>query len=210
MGLFDWMGSDPSKAADKYLKQIPDMAHGIYDPWMQQGQRLGGSLEDQYHALMRDPGGRLNEIGGGYQQSPGFKFALQQALQGAGNAAASGGMAGSPAHEQQNMGLATNLANQDYNQWLQNAMQMYSQGLQGGQGMYGTGAGMSNNLAGMLSGNMQDRASNAFSGANWKNSMNIGLPLMGAGMYFGQGNNKGGQGGGMDMAKIAQYAAMFA
>lgn len=184
MGLFDWLGNDPSKAADKYLKQIPGMAHGIYDPYMQQGQRMGGMLEGQYGQLLGDPGGMINKIGAGYQQSPGFQFALKQAMQGAGSAAAAGGMAGSPMHEQQNMSLATNLANQDYNQWLQNAMGMYGQGLQGAQGMYGTGANAGNSLAQMLSGNLQDRASNAFSGANWRNSMNIGLPLQGAAAYM--------------------------
>jgi hypothetical protein len=189
MGLFDWLGSDPSKEADKYLKQIPGMAHGIYDPYMQQGQRLGGMLEGQYGQLMGDPGGMLNKIGGGYQQSPGFQFALKQALQAGGNAAAAGGMAGSPMHERANMETATGLANQDYNQWLQNAMGMYGTGLQGAQGMYGAGANAAGNLAGMLGSNLQDRASNAYSGANWRNSMNIGLPLQAAAAYFTGGQS---------------------
>jgi hypothetical protein len=82
------------------------------------------------------------------------------------------------------MGLATNLANQDYNQWLQNAMGMYNQGLSGAQGMYNTGANASNNFASMMANNMQNQGSNAAAGANWKNNMNFGLPMGLAGMFL--------------------------
>ena len=107
-------------------------------PYIDQGQAQYGNLNSQYGQLMNDPGGRMNQIGQSYHQSPGFQFALQQALQGAGHAAAAGGMAGSPHHEQQNMGLATNLANQDYNQWLQQALGLYGRGMSGSQSLYDT------------------------------------------------------------------------
>jgi len=134
-----FFGGDPSKSAGKYLDQIPGQTGKYFDPFIGRGNRAGDILEGQYGNLLNDPSGMLNKIGQGYQQSPGFKFALQQAMQGAGHAAAAGGMAGSPQHEQQSMGLATNLANQDYNSWLQNALGLYGQGLSGEQNMYGVG-----------------------------------------------------------------------
>jgi hypothetical protein len=122
-GFFGGGGEDPEKEAMGYLDKIPGEAHRNLDPWVDYGR-----------SLTQDPGGRLNQIGQGYHQSPGFQFALQQALQGAGHAAASGGMAGSPQHEQENMGIATNLGNQDYNNWMTNALGLHNTGFAGGMG----------------------------------------------------------------------------
>ena len=176
MGLFDFLGGgkDPSKAANKYLDKIPGMAQQQYNPYINAGQRQLPGLEDQYAQMMGNPGGFINDIGKGYQQSPGFDFAMKQALQGSGNAMAAGGMAGSPMHEQANMGLATDLANQDYNQWLQTALGQHQQGIAGGQGLYNTGAGASDSLARMLADTYGSQASNAFAGAQSQNNMNMG------------------------------------
>lgn len=120
-GLF--MGNNnPADAGMGYLDQIPGETHKNLDPWANYGMNL-----------TQHPGERLNEIGQGYHQSPGFQFALQQALQGSGHAAAAGGMAGSPQHEFQNMGIATGLADQDYNKWLENAMGLHNTGYTQGQ-----------------------------------------------------------------------------
>jgi hypothetical protein len=113
-------GEDPAKAANKYFDQIPDELKKYMEPYFQ------GGLQ---------PGQTLNQIGQGYQQSPGFQFALQQALGASNRSAAAGGMAGTPAAQQNSMQVATGLANQDYNNWLQNAL-----------GIYGTGAEMGKNL----------------------------------------------------------------
>lgn len=122
---------NPADAGMKYLDQIPDALKGYYQPYIQGGQDIMQHPEQA--------GQNINQIGSQYQQSPGFKFALQQALQGAGHAAAAGGMAGSPQHEQQNMGIATQLGNQDYYNWLNPAMDMYNQtanrGFQGSSSM---------------------------------------------------------------------------
>jgi len=140
-GMFGGSGwKNPADSASEYMNQIPGELDTYLSPYINAGQQALPGLQDQYGQLMKDPGARMNQIGQSYHQSPGFQFAMQQALQGAGHAAAAGGMAGSPQHEQQNMTLATNLANQDYNQYLQNALGMYGTGLQGQQGLYDTGA----------------------------------------------------------------------
>ena len=124
--------------------------------------------------MMGNPDDFINNIGKGYQQSPGFDFALKQALQGSSNAMAAGGMAGSPMHEQANMELATNLANQDYNQWLQTALGQHSQGLAGGQGIYNSGMNASDAMARMIADAYGSQASNAFAGAQSQNNMMMG------------------------------------
>jgi hypothetical protein len=174
MGLFDFLYDDPSKDANKYLEKLPGTVSPYYTPYTQAGQRQLPGLESQYGELVNNPGGKLNEIGAGFHESPGFQFALKQALSGAGHAAAAGGMAGSPQHEQQNMEIATQLGNQDYYDWLNPAVGMYNEGLQGSQGLYNTSASLSDALAKLLGGNLESKASNAYAGAANRNSMNLG------------------------------------
>lgn len=170
-GGIDWLTGykNPSEDAMKYLDQMPAEIKKYFEPYINAGNRALTGIEDQYGQLIKDPGSRLNEIGKGYQQSPGFDFALKQALGAGGRAAAAGGMAGSPMHEQQNMQTATGLANQDYNQWLQNALGLYGTGLHGSHDIYNTGAkagmGLGENLASILAG----KAGLAYAGQNAQN-----------------------------------------
>jgi hypothetical protein len=166
---------NPAEGARPYFDQIPGQLEKYYNPYIQRGERAGNAMEGAYGNLINDPGGMLNKIGGGYQQSPGFKFALQQALGGAGHAAAAGGMAGSPQHEQQSMEMATNLANQDYNTWIQHALGLYGAGLGGEENMYNTGAkagmGMGDNMASQLA----QRAKLEYEARNAENQRNGGI-----------------------------------
>lgn len=212
-GLFGG-GGDPYDAASKYYNQIPGMLQGQLNPWIQQGQRMGNQLEgqygqligglpglqqqygqmagmgqqvmNQYGQLMNDPNSVMNKIGSQYQQSPGFQFQMNQGMNAANNAAASGGMAGSPQHQQQAATMAEGLANQDYWNYMNKGLGLYGQGLQGGanifgtglagqqglynqglagmQGMYGTGFQGANALAGGLANTMMNQGNLAFSG----------------------------------------------
>ena len=155
MGLFGGGKSHHSKnpmdAAMPFLNQMDPLLQQYYQPYIQAGNRQLPNLESQYGQLTNDPGGFLNKVGQNYQQSPGFDFAMKQALQGAGHAAAAGGMAGSPQHEQQNMQLASDIASQDYDRWMREALGLYGEGLGGQQNLYGLGAqagmGLGTNLA---------------------------------------------------------------
>lgn len=142
---------NPASKASPYFNQMSSEIKNAYSPWVNYGQ-----------SLINDPSGKLNAIGAGYHESPGFQFALQQALQGAGHAAAAGGMAGSPEHEFQNMQVATGLANQDYNTFLQNALGLHQLGYTQGQS---AGTGMGEDLASILA----NRAKLEYEGQNAKN-----------------------------------------
>lgn len=131
-GLFGG-NKNPADAANHYISQIPGQTNQYNQPYFDTGTNQLNQINKQYTDLQNDPGGKFNQIGESFHQSPGFQFALQQALQGAGHAAAAGGMAGSPQHEQQNMGLATDLANQDYYNYMKGATGLYGEGLHGGQ-----------------------------------------------------------------------------
>lgn len=135
MGFFGGGYKNPADAAQPYLNRIPGAIGQYYNPYFQAGTGALPQLQGQYGQLLNDPGGKLNQIGQGFHESPGFQFALQQALQGAGHAAAAGGQAGSPEHQQRNIELATQLGNQDYQNYLHNALGLYGQGLEGERGL---------------------------------------------------------------------------
>jgi hypothetical protein len=169
----DWQ--NPADAGMDYMNQIPGQLDKYLSPYINAGQKALPGLQDQYGQLMNDPGGRINQIGQSYNQSPGFQFALQQALQGSGHAAAAGGMAGSPQHEQQNMGIATGLANQDYNQYMQNALGAYGAGLQGQQGIYNTGAQAGMSMGQDMASVLANQAKLAYEGQNAENQREGGM-----------------------------------
>ena len=168
MGLFG-KHKNPADEANKYISQIPGQTQQYYQPYFDAGKNQLPGLQEQYQKGMENPGAKFNEIGESFQQSPGFKFALQQALQGAGHAAAAGGMAGSPEHEQQNMGLATDLANQDYYNYMKGATDIYGNAMTGAQGMANQGQNAGQSYADMISQALAQQGSNAATGAMQRN-----------------------------------------
>lgn len=194
-GLGQYLGGwkNPYEEMSPYYDQMRKYIEQYLGPYNQAGQRQIPGLEEEYGKLISDPGGFINKMGAGYQESPGFKFALQQALQGSGHAAAAGGMAGSPQHEFQNMGIATNMANQDYMNWLKTALGEYGLGLHGKEGMFRTGAemgrGMGEDLASIAANEalmkyLAQAAENERSGGLWGNILG-GLGTIGGGLIGG-------------------------
>lgn len=163
---------NPADKAMPYLNQIPGSTAPYLQPYMNYGQAALPELQGQYSELLHHPGEKVNEIGSSFHQSPGFQFALQQALQGADHAAAAGGMAGSPQHQQQNMELATNLGNQDYYNWLGHAQGLYGQGLQGEQGFARMGQQASTNLADMIAQTLAQQGQLSYAGQQNINQLN--------------------------------------
>jgi hypothetical protein len=165
-GLWGLFGNDsnPANGAQGYLSQIPGAISPYYNPYINAGSGALSNLQGQYGNLLNNPGGMLNQIGSSYHQSPGFQFALQQALQGSGHAAAAGGMAGSPQHEQQNMQLATNIGNQDYYNFLNPAIGLYGQGLQGEQGLATMGFGAATNMSDQIAQALANQAGLSYAG----------------------------------------------
>jgi hypothetical protein len=160
---------NPADSASRYLSQIPSQSSQYTQPFFEAGRRALPSLQQQYSSLLNNPGNKINDIGSQFQQSPGFNFALQQALQGANHGAAAGGMAGSPQHEQQNMELATNLGNQDYNNWLRNALGLYHSGLEGEEHLAGMGEQAGMNLSDMIAQTLAQQGNLAFQDQRQKN-----------------------------------------
>ena len=103
------------------------------------------------------------------QNTPGYQFTLQQGQKGVNNALSSQGLLGSGAQAKALSDYTTGLANNTYNQQLQNALGMY-------QTNYGTALGTYNTNAGQL-GNLLNLGQNAAAGvgqANQNAAVNAG------------------------------------
>lgn len=187
-GLFGG-GSNPYDKASQYYNQIPETLRPYFEPYINQGMNTGNQLNQQYgqltgnlpalqstyDQLIHDPGSVMSRIGQGYQQSPGFQWQLNQGMNAANNAAAAGGMAGSPQHQQKAAQMAEGLANQDYWNYMNKGLGLYDTGLGSKQGLYNTGVqGMQNvyntgynaadSLAGGLAANLMNQGNLAFAG----------------------------------------------
>jgi len=139
-----------------YLNQIPGTLKPYFQPYVSAGQQAMPNLMQQYHQLLQNPAGIMGQIGAGFQQSPGYQFQVDQALGAANRAAAAGGMLGTPAEQQGIASTVNQLANQDYYNYMDRALQQYGLGLQGLQGVgqlgFGAASGLGENLAQALMG----------------------------------------------------------
>jgi hypothetical protein len=182
-GLFS-KRKNPGEEANKYLDKIPGMVNPYYQNFINSGNQQLTNLTGEYGNLVNNTGDVYNRLAGGYKESPGYQFKLRQALQAGGNASAAGGMLGTPQHEQQSMGIANDIASQDFNNYLQNQMALYGQGLQGQQGLETQGYNASTGYGDIL-GNVQgQKAQNAYAGtagANQNFASSIGNIASGIG-----------------------------
>lgn len=110
---------------------------------------LGNNPSEQYQELANNPNDVMDRLGAGYQKSPGYQHQVDQMTNASNNAAAAGGFIGSPAQQYQMAQGIGGLANQDYNQYLHNAMGLQSQGISGMGNLYGAGLNGMGNLYGM-------------------------------------------------------------
>lgn len=193
-GDSDW--KNPANAANPYLSHISGMLQRYFNPYLQEGQNAMAHLPDlegQYDQMLSNPGALVNKIGSNFHASPGFKFQTNQAMNAVNSAAAAGGMAGSPAAQDNAASVVNNLANQNYNNYLRNALGMYSQGLQAKEAQQGVdenmarmGEGASSSLADDIAGSLESQANLAYAGAQNKDQHQGGF-MSGLGSMFGAG-----------------------
>lgn len=205
-GMFG--GGSNSNNANKYFQQasndigqIPGQVSPYLNPYINSGQGAMGNLQNEYGQLLNNPGQFMNQLGKQFQQSPGYQFQVNQATNAANAAAAAGGMAGSPAEQVQLAGTVNGIANQDYYNWLNNAMGVFGQGLQGEQGLMGQGFNASQDMAEALAQARMAQANMSYNqgiNAQEGQSQDQGIFSYGLGSLasaFGLGRNKNNAGG---------------
>lgn len=122
-------GKNPSTDTINTLNGIPGKVQPFYQPYQESGKTALNDLQTQNKGLLG--GTTQNDLGAGYKESPGYKYALQQALQEGNNAQAAGGMLGTPQHQEQNMDVASGLASRDYNNYMDRQTNLYNTGYNG-------------------------------------------------------------------------------
>lgn len=155
---------NPADKAMPYLDQVPGMVSPYYDPYIQSGRRALSTTENEYGNLIRDPGARMNQIGQSFHQSPGYQYQVDQALGAANRASAAGGMLGSPMEMQGIAQSVNGMANQDYYNYLDRALNLYGQGLNGMSDINHLGYGAADKYASDLYENQQNKANLAYAG----------------------------------------------
>jgi hypothetical protein len=217
-GLGAWFGGqsyqDPSKAAMPYFQNAQNQMTAGFQPYMDAGKNSLNSLQDQINKLLSNPGGFMNQIGQGFQQSPGFKFDVDQATGAANRAAAAGGMLGSPAEQQELAGTVNGIANQDYYNWLSKALGLYGQGMNSAGDIAKLGQQSASEYGHDTTDLGESEANFAYEGAKGANEARQGAwgglagaagDLLGGNIFGGQ---QGGQGGGDSiMSSIAKSLA---
>jgi hypothetical protein len=184
--LFGGKNSNPANAAMPYLNQIPGLTNQFSLPFFQAGAGSLPGLQEQYGKLINDPSKRLNEIGAGYKESPGLNFAIQKALNSTNAQQNAQGMGGSPQNREYDTELATNYANQDYNNYLQQALGLYGGGLQGEAGLANMGQQSGQHMADTIAQLLSQQGNLAFRGQQENNSQRNSL-FGGLGQLAGAG-----------------------
>lgn len=179
-GLLQSIFSNPSapyQAGMGQLQQYLQQMQGMQNPFMQAGQGAIGNYQGML-GNMSNPSQFLNNLMGQYQQSPYAAYETQQAQRAGNNAASASGLLGSTPFLQQSQQNAGNIASQDQQQWLQNALGINNQALQGYGNLINVGQNATNNLMNQYGMYGQDMGQLAYGEQNAQNA-NMGQGIMG-------------------------------
>lgn len=187
---------EASQAAMAQERQAIAQALGLLQPFQQAG--AGFAIPGMERMLGEDPTDIINRITGQFRESPEFTFQKQAAQEALQNQLAAAGLGGSGAAIQKAGQLATGLAGQGQQQFLQNVLGQRQQQLggleqlfRGGLSAAGTGAGLLGQ-EGQALGGLQ--AAGILGRGQERSGLFGGLGELGG--LFGGGGGFGGAGGG--------------
>lgn len=175
MGIFDpqYMMNkifpDPSREAGKSLDRIPGETNQYSQPFYDSGKNQLPQLNDIYKQMMSDPNKLMEMLGGGYKESPGYQWNLKQGQAAMTNANAAGGMLGTPQHEQMAGEMATGLASQDYQKFMDHIMGLFTGGVTGSQSMASQGQQAGSDMASRIQKYLTDQATLKYTGQQSRN-----------------------------------------
>lgn len=179
---------NPANAAQPYLQQIPGVGHQYYDPYIQQGQQAGQTLQSEYGKQL-DPATFMNHLMEQYKPSEAYQGRQDDLMKQMAAVAGQGGYAGTPMAQRQYGEQANRIMSEDQQQYLQNALGIYGQGIEGTQDFYNKGYGASGSMADLLGSNLNQQGSAAFQGQGQQNQQRQDLmkalaQMLGGGMGF--------------------------
>jgi len=167
--------TNPSDAAMPYLDQIKGTMSPYYQPYIGAGQQSLGTLMGQYGNLVNDPTAIMSAIGGKFHTDPGYQFNVNEMTRGANQAAAAGGMVGSPQEQAELAQRIGGYADQNYQNFLNTGLGMYKTGLSGLGDINQMGYNASNELAQSLANALMMKSKLAYSGQEAENESSGGM-----------------------------------
>ncbi len=162
--LLGGLWGDSNKPYDKAMEQYQrygQMAQQQQQPYMQAGRQAIPQYQDWLQG-QKDPTAFINNLMGGYQESPYANYLQQQSMRAGENFGSANGLTGSTPLMQQLQQNAHNIASQDQNQWLSNVLGINQQYGQGQQNLMSGGQGAANNLSNLYSHLGEQMANGAF------------------------------------------------
>lgn len=211
-GLFGG-GGDPYKDAMKQYKMYADKAAGYQNPFYQSGVNSIPQYEDWLKG-MSDPSQFINNLMGGYSESPYSQYQQQQSMRAAQNMGSANGLSGSTPMMLQAQQNAQDISSKDMDQWLQNVLGVNTQYGQGLNTNINRGQQSANQLSNIYS-NLGNQMGGAKYGQGMANQSKfsdlisglLGLTAAGAGSMTGGGG--GNAGGGINPAQLLPFLAML-
>lgn len=143
-GIFGNSGKPYEQAGEQY-QDWTNKAATLNSPYYNAGT---GAIPEYQQWLQgqKDPGQFINNLMNQYQASPYSQYLQKQATNAGNNYASANGLSGSTPMMQQMQQNAGNIASQDMNQWLQNALGINTQYGSGQQNMMNMGQNATNSL----------------------------------------------------------------
>lgn len=189
---------EASQAAMAQERQSMMQALGLLSPFQQAGVGAIGGLQGM---LGQDPTDIVNKILGQFRESPAFGFKKQQAQEALQNQLQAAGLGGSGEAIQKGAQLATGLAGQGQQQFLQNVLGQRQQRMGGLEQLFRGGLSAAGTGAGLLG--QEGQALGGLAGAGilgqGQEQSNLfgGLAGLLGGAFGGGGFGGGGAGGGL-------------
>jgi hypothetical protein len=144
-GMFGNSGG-PYKDASKEYEKWMQYAQGSQMPFFNAGVGGMGNYQNWLQG-MQDPSKFINNLMGGYQESPHAKNLQNEAMRAGQNMGSASGLSGSTPLMQQMQQNAGNISSADQNQWLQSVLGVNNQYGQGQQNLMNSGQNAANMLS---------------------------------------------------------------
>lgn len=195
MGIFS--SSNPADAAMPYITQAQDETRRNYQPYIKHGNDAYDSYAPNSQQMASHPVDYYNSLINQYQESPGYKSQLEDALGIARNTAAAGGMLGTPYDQVTQGKIGASLRSQDMQQWINNILGIQHEGTGHAEHLYDTGYDATKTMTSDINNMYGQKAQLAFQGDREKNSRfsSIVRALTGAGLGYATGGLSGVVGG---------------
>lgn len=136
-------------AMDQYTKYM-NQAQQTQNPFYNAGKGAIGDYQNWLNT-MKDPSSFINNLMGGYQQSPWAKFLTQQGTRSAQNSAAASGLTGSSVLGRDLADYSEKISSQDMGNWLNSVLGVNQQYGAGEGNLMNMGANSANALTKLLS-----------------------------------------------------------